>query len=77
MASEGGKVFLSNPVYFSSLDNFENPATGLFILSIICNYLQDTFFSGFIPIKLCSLKRSLKFCFQYLTEKWDVIVIFH
>jgi hypothetical protein len=33
MASEGGKVFLSNPVYFSSLDNFENPATGLFILS--------------------------------------------
>jgi hypothetical protein len=34
MASEeGGKVFLSNPVYFFFFDNFENPATGLFILS--------------------------------------------
>jgi hypothetical protein len=33
MASEGVEKYSSNPVYFSSLDNFENPATGLFILS--------------------------------------------
>jgi hypothetical protein len=33
MASEGLKSIPCNPVYFSSLDNFENPATGLFILN--------------------------------------------
>jgi hypothetical protein len=72
MASEGvEKYSLAIQFIFSSLDNFENPATvhsSVDYNVIICKDI----FSGFIPIKLCSLKRSLKFCFQYLTQKWDV-----
>jgi hypothetical protein len=37
--------------------------------SVDYNVISKIHFYGFIPIKLCSLKRSLKFCFQYLTQQ--------
>jgi hypothetical protein len=37
--------------------------------SVDYNVISRYIFSGFIPIKLCSLKISLKFCFQYLTQQ--------
>jgi hypothetical protein len=63
MASEG--VFLLAIQFIFPLDNFENPATGLFI-SIDYNVIsrKDTFFSGFIAIKLLSLKDSVNIVFN-------------
>jgi hypothetical protein len=69
MASEGVEKYSLQSSYFFSLDNFENPATA-YSFSVDYNVIMQRYiFSGFIPIKLCSLKRSLKFCFQYLTQQ--------